>query len=179
MLDPDIELRIAALKAQGVETTTAAPRAAWSLRLRPGRIDAAALAWGSPLPIEPLASLRSGNRWAACLGPDEWLLLAEAGDDAKALFDLQRQAPLSIVDISDRETEWRIRGDAARQVLAAGCPLDLAEQAFPPNRATRTVFGQTEIILWRGEQAETWHFRALRSYADHLTRHLAAVIANL
>jgi len=179
MLDPDIERRIASLKTTRVEIGTAPPRHAWSLRARAAQLDEAAQAWRAPLPVDPLSVRQEDGRWAAHLGPDCWLLRDEDGSAASALFQRGSAGPISIVDISDREVEWYVRGDAARTVLAAGCPLDLDEKAFPSVRATRTVFGQTEIVLWRGRQADEWCLRALRSYSDHLTRHWAAVIANL
>lgn len=179
MLDPDIERRIAGLRAASVEIAVAAPRHAWSLRARPAQLGRAIQAWGAPLPTEPLSTLQQDDRWAAHLGPDEWLLLARNGDAANALFEIGHEWPISIVETTDREVEWRIYGQAARRVLAAGCPLDLDGKAFPHFHATRTVFGSTEIVLWRGEQAAEWRLRALRSYSDHLTRHWAAVIANL
>lgn len=64
-------------------------------------------------------------------------------------------------------------GRNAGRVLATGCPLDFSETAFPPRRATRTVYGHAEVVLWRPGPQRSWQIRALRSFATYLAHHLA------
>lgn len=102
-----------------------------------------------------------GERAVLWLGPDEWLLLAEEG----AVVELWENHLGAIFDISARQVGLMVEGERASDVLAAGCPLDLA--AFPVGACTRTVFGKAEIILWRRAptrfQLETW-----RSFAPYV-----------
>ncbi|WP_158511750.1 sarcosine oxidase subunit gamma [Sphingobium sp. TKS] len=143
------------------------------MRLRTQQIEQASVAWKAPLDLAPLASSSLDGRHALRLGPDEWLLMAEASSAADDLHSLAVSTALSLVDISDRELAWTISGENAGRVLATGCPLDLSEAAFPPGRATRTVYGHAEIVLWRPNSERSWQIRALRSFAIYLTHHLA------
>lgn len=92
------------------------------------------------------------------LGPEEWLLLAEPGTLA---------GPGSLVDVSDRYRALALHGAQAPTLLNEGCPLDLADAAFPPGRCTRTLFGKAEIILWR-VHANEWRVLVARSFAPYL-----------
>jgi len=56
-------------------------------------------------------------------------------------------------------------------VLNTGCPLDLSLDEFPVGMCTRTIFGKSEIVLWRtsaaGFRVEVW-----RSFAAYVWRML-------
>ena len=145
----------------------------WSLRARREDLQEASAAWQAPLDLEPLASSSLDGRHALRLGPDEWLLLAAWAQAADGLSVLARTTALSLVDISDRELAWELSGIDAPRVLATGCPLDLSDISFPAGRATRTVFGHAEVVLWRRGPERTWQIRALRSFATYLTSHVA------
>tara|TARA_R110000782_G_scaffold127769_1_gene219379 strand:- start:23176 stop:23619 length:444 start_codon:yes stop_codon:yes gene_type:complete len=147
--------------------------------MRAAAIEQASEAWQAPLDLEPLCSSSLNGRHAFRLGPDEWLLLAESAQAADALKDLAQSVALSLVDISDREAAWEISGDDAARVLATGCPIDLSEARFPPGRATRTVYGHAEIVLWRPGAERTWQVRVLRSFIPYLTRHMRHATSNL
>ncbi|ATE64219.1 sarcosine oxidase subunit gamma [Rhizorhabdus dicambivorans] len=169
----DTDKPIGHLAGTGLPFRPLAPGHQWALRLRAQAIEEASAAWQAPLDLAPLASSSRDGRHALKLGPDEWLLIAQTADAADGLAALARSTPLSLVEISDRELAWELSGDNAAQVLAAGCPLDLADASFPPGRATRTVYGHAEIVLWRPGAERAWQVRALRSFASYLTRHLA------
>ena len=97
----------------------------------------------------------------------EWLLLVPEPDGGalrQALANALVAVAHSIVDVSHRETELVIRGDGRARVLNAGCPLDLAEDTFPPGMCTRTLFGKAQVVLWRGKPRRFRLFVA-RSYA--------------
>ena len=139
------------------------------LVFRAGEIarEQAAEVLGLALPQEACTSAQRAGVAALWLGPDEWLLLVPEPDGgalrqalANALVDVAH----SIVDVSHRETELVIRGDRRARVLNAGCPLDLAEDTFPPGMCTRTLFGKAQVVLWRDEPRRFRLFVA-RSYA--------------
>ncbi|MBV8457160.1 MAG: hypothetical protein JO122_11165, partial [Acetobacteraceae bacterium] len=102
---------------------------------------AACLEFGLDLPARPC---RAAGDWALWLGPDEWLLLAEAGAGA-ALWARTGEAAAGraygLVDVSHREVAMQITGQDAADVLNGGVPLDLSDEAFPEGMCTRTVCG--------------------------------------
>ena len=137
----------------------------WSLRLP------------SPLPIDGFVldmpvnrASKSGPRLAARLGPDEWLLVAPAGDapDFSALEGRHH----SLVDVSHRYAAFAVEGESAPLILAAGCPLDLHPDSFTAGSATRTLLGKAEIILWRLGEAPSYRVECARSFAGYVERFL-------
>jgi sarcosine oxidase subunit gamma len=103
------------------------------------------------------------------LGPEEWLVLGEPG---------VAQGPASLVDVSDRYRGLALHGPCAAELLNEGCPLDLADAAFPPGSCTRTLFGKAEIILWR-PHAEEWRLLVARSFTPYLLALLREALADL
>lgn len=179
MPDPTALAISPGLSGHGVTVRPLPPRHRWSLRGRLADIPRLADAWQAPLPTEPLTSSTLDDRHAFRLGPDEWLLIADDADAATGLASLTQVPAFSLVDISDRELAWSIEGPDAARTLMAGCSLDFSEQAFPAGRATRSVYGQAEVTLWRPNHEPLWHIWFLRSFRDYMTRHLAQSIANL
>ncbi|MEQ1614570.1 MAG: sarcosine oxidase subunit gamma family protein [Hyphomicrobiaceae bacterium] len=119
------------------------------------------------------------ERTAARLGPDEWLLLAPAGD-AAVLGDVIGEAlagcHYTLVDISHRNAAVEISGPAAAAVLNAGCPLDLGLDKFKAGDATRTLFGKVEIVLLRLENVHgepRYRIEFWRSFGRFLHAYLA------
>lgn len=130
---------------------------------------------GFELPVQACRALGSAERAALWLGPDEWLLLAPEGDAASfgaGLAQALRSLPCSLVDVSHRQVGLRLSGPQAATLLAAGCPLDLALQAFPAGMCTRTMLAKTEIVLWRTD-AHTFRLEVWRSFAHYLAAFLA------
>jgi sarcosine oxidase subunit gamma len=126
----------------------------------------------------PGAMLRSGTArgWSALhLAPDEWLLIGalEAG---KAMIDafevLGRELPVSLVDISDRGLAFDLVGRGVEELLAAGCPMDLAEPSFPVGGCTRTLFGKAMVMLRRTGPA-AFRLEVARSFAPYVLALLA------
>jgi sarcosine oxidase subunit gamma len=151
------------------------------LRCGPELLPALGAAFGVALPAQPLTSATAGARAALWLGPDEWLLLA--GDATPAALQATLEAArgdgaASIVDISDRHRAFELTGPEAAALLNEGCPLDLADAAFPPGACTRSVFGKVEITLWRPAPGR-WRVEVARSFAAHLAEHLRQAARDL
>ena len=142
------------------------------LALRAGAEAAAAMggALGVTLGDAPCRATVAGDRAALWLGPDEWLLLAPDGDApalvAAASLVLSEWAA-SIVDVSHRTVAIEISGVRAADTLNAFCALDLDPHAFPIGMCTRTVFGKSEIVLWR-TAAETFRIEVARSFVPYV-----------
>ena len=131
----------------------AQPMRRWSLRAR------------DPKALEDLLGLKIPARigetlgTVACLGPDEWLWRSADAEPK----DLAPGQPVSMVDISERSVGIILEGPTAREVLNAGCPLDL--ERFAVGRTVRTIYEGVEIILSR--EAETrWTVDVWRSFAE-------------
>lgn len=139
--------------------------ARWSLRLpSPEPVGGFSI----DLPVNRGA--KAGERLAARLGPDEWLLVAPAGDAPD--FGALQGRHHSLVDVSHRYAAFAVEGEAAPLVLAAGCPLDLHPDVFTAGSATRTVLGKAEIILWRLGEAPAYRLECARSFAPYVERFL-------
>ena len=105
---------------------------------------------GLALPARIGVRSADGPRSALCLGPDEWVLeTAEADRDALAasLAELAGRVAMSAVEISDREITYRLEGPGVLDLLATGCPRDLAR--MPVGSGTRSVFDTVQVVLTR------------------------------
>ncbi len=162
------------MTASGVTITELAPTTRIVLRLA----DPAA-APGLDLPTKIGARSAEGPRTALCLGPDEWLVEApEAEADALGATLAAITAPFSAVAVSDREITYRLEGPAVLDLLATGCPRDLAR--MPVGSGARTLFDSVQVVLTR-EADDCFHLTVWRSFAPHVraildlvTRELAA-----
>ena len=95
-------------------------------------------------------SLTVGDRQLVWLGPDEFLLLCEAGSEA----DLHSQLSLDLEDVhaavtnvTDSLCALTLRGPAVRQVLAKGCSLDLHPSKFAAGDCAQTMLAHAGVTL--------------------------------
>jgi len=127
-------------------------------------------AFGVAFPEEACRANAAGERAALWLGPEEHLLLAPDGSQARVAAELEialAGIPHSLVDVSQRQVAVSVAGPTARDLLASGCPLDLDPDAFPVGACTRTLFGKAEAFLWRAS-AEEYHLEVGRSFAGYV-----------
>jgi sarcosine oxidase, subunit gamma len=139
----------------GVTISAAVPMRRYSLRARDPEVLATVV--GRTLP----AKIGETDDGIACLGPDEFY----ARLPADAVLPDGAGQPVSIVDISARAVGIVLEGGRAIDVLAAGCPLDLAN--WPVGRTSRTIFETVEIIIARAAETR-WHVDVWRSFAPWL-----------
>jgi len=178
-----------------VDTPRIPPQAAraWLTMLPPahrfvlhGAADAqtaAAGPWGVPFAAQACRAISQGTRATLWMGPDEYLLVDMAptepsGATAERLERALEDIPHALVDISQRQLAWEIRGPTATLLLNGGCPLDLDMAEFPVGMCTRTVFAKADIVLWR-TQEQAFHVEVWRSFADYLLGVLDEVAAGL
>lgn len=144
--------------------TERAPAARVSLRLADPAAATGAL--GFALPERIGARAASGALSALRLGPDEWVVEAPEADALMAaLRDLATRTPLSAVEVSDREITLALEGPTAPDLLATGCPRDLAK--MPVGDGARTVFDTVQVVLTR-EAEHRFTLTIWRSFAPHV-----------
>ena len=132
------------------------------------RADAAA-ARALGLPLAPNTTRTDGERTTLWLGPDEWLAVGPDGDAAAIAQELEAAGAgwVSTVDLSSNRTAIDLTGPGVRDLLAAGCSLDLHPRAFGPDRCAQTMLARAQVILeQRGEDAFRVHVRG--SFAVYL-----------
>ncbi len=143
--------------------------------------SAAAIALGLPSSMTPCRAVSTGARASLWLGPDERLLLAPADERATLLTILGGALAghaHSLVDISQRQLSFELRGPNATLLLNSQCPLDLSLAAFPVHMCTRTVYAKSEMVLWR-TAADHFHVDVWRSFADYVLTLLHTVAREL
>jgi sarcosine oxidase subunit gamma len=117
-----------------------------SLRAPEASVAALSKALGVKLPREAEDLRSTKGRTALWLGPDEWLVIDEAGGDP--LADCAKVKELhSAVGVSHRNVAFAVSGKGAEATINAGCPQDLSLTAFPVGACSRTVLGKIEIVL--------------------------------
>lgn len=129
----------------------------------------AAMALGVDLP-GVMQSAAVGQTEALWLGPGEWLVLT-GSDQADATAASLRTALAgthhAVVVVSDRMTGIGLAGARARDVLNAGCPLDLHPSAFAPGAVTRTVLAKAPVVLRRPAEPEAFELWVNGSFAPY------------
>lgn len=167
---PTVERRPAlagrSISAEGVAVTVLPPAERISLRAPEASVAALSRALGVTLPQKPKTSAAKDARVALWLGPDEWLVIDEAGKDLLAACAKARQLH-SAVGISHRNVAFAVAGPAAEACLAAGCPQDLSLPVFPVGACSRTVLGKVEIVLHRTAE-DAFRVECWRSFSDYV-----------
>ncbi len=143
----------------------------YSLRFKPEDRVAVQKLSKIDLPEKIGVSSIKNDKMVLCLGPDEWLLIADLSrkEELQQTFErISSKFVCSVVDVSHRNTGFSIRGPYAETMINTGCPLDLSIRVFPIGRCTRTVYESTEIIVLRKGEAE-FHVEVWRSFAPYLS----------
>lgn len=154
------------VSAKDVTLAILPPAERISLRAPADSVAALSKALGVKLLQTPKSSASKAGRTALLLGPDEWLVIDEAGKDPMA--DLASARVLhSAVGISHRNVGIAVSGPAAAATVNSGCPQDLSLAAFPAGACSRTVLGKAEIVLWRTAEDE-FRVECWRSFSDYV-----------
>lgn len=138
------------------------------LRLRP---PFPAYLAGFPLPLVPNRVAAMGGARILWLGPDEWLVTAD-GDAPDLLPRLERAVAgrrAAVSDLSASRVILEIAGNSARELLAAGCGLDLHPRVFGSGRCAQTLFARIPVILDQLSDAPLYRVLVRRSSARWLT----------
>jgi sarcosine oxidase subunit gamma len=124
---------------------------------------------GAELP-GTMRATTAGETTALWLGPDEWLVLLAADRapaTAAALSEALAGTHHAVVEVSDRMAGIRATGARVRDVLAAGCPLDLHPRVYGPGTVTRTLLGKVPVVLHRPGEPEAFELWVNGSFAPY------------
>ncbi len=105
------------------------------------------------------------------LGPDEWLIVGEAGLQQRMITQLNDalgSLRSSVIDVSDARTIFEISGTRSRELLAKGCSLDLHPRAFHPGTCAQTNLAHANVIIQLLDRKPTWLLYVRISFADYL-----------
>jgi len=99
-------------------------------------------------------------------GPDRWLAVASEGRGlAVALREALAGRPaVAVTDLAHARSVIRLRGSAARPLLAKGCGLDLDPAVFEAGHCAVTRFGHQAVTL-HARGAEAIDLYVTRSFA--------------
>ena len=173
-----------------VQAEPASKTPTYNLRGNPQWLsDSVSKKLGLELPTTPNQVAANKQARLMWLGPDEWLLEAfeaEAADVDGLLSDRG-----SLVSIGHGLVKLQISGDQALHLLAAGTPLDLAQE-LTPGRCLQTRLAQVSVILTaepaelaetdadgQANQTPTVTLWVRRSMAHYLWRWLEASLERL
>jgi sarcosine oxidase subunit gamma len=165
--------------ATAIEISVHPARAAarFSLRLDPADARALGTVGGFRLDLPINRCVASGERVAARLGPNEWLLLGPEPENEAIAGQIDTALAghfYALVNIGHRDRALEVSGRHAAEVLNAGCPLDLAWTAFPAGCATRTLLGKAEIVLMCMSEAPAYRVECGRSFGRYVHDFLLA-----
>jgi sarcosine oxidase subunit gamma len=126
---------------------------------------------GTAVPTRPNTVARGGDNVVCWLGPDEWLIVTRAEREDAIAQGLR--AGLSglfaaVTQIGGGQTVIALRGDAVRDLLAKGCPLDLHPRAFGVDRCAQSHLAKAPILVRQVDEAPSFEIIVRRSFADYL-----------
>ena len=126
-------------------------------------------------PDRPNTAVEHNGRAALWLGPDEWLIVAPAGEEAivvARLRDELRVGQGAVTDVSGGYECLAISGLDARSVLAKGCLLDLHPRVFGPGQCSQTLIAKAGVVIWHRNVVDEFELLVRRSYANYLAEWL-------
>lgn len=126
-------------------------------------VAAAAEALGADLPETSREAGVAGGRTILRLGPDYWLAVDEA--DGGFGRRLEATVGLNALNASSSRARLRLRGEAARDLLAVGAAIDLRPASFPAGAFAQTAVGNATAIL-HAREADMFDIYIARSFAE-------------
>jgi len=103
------------------------------------------------------------------LGPDEWLM--ETGDGAALTRELERGLSPQRHAVTDQTGAFIrlcLKGARVRELLAAGCSLDLHDSRFPAGHCAQTGMAATPVLISRPAEETAFDIIVRRSFAEYL-----------
>ncbi|MEO1137849.1 MAG: sarcosine oxidase subunit gamma family protein [Pseudomonadota bacterium] len=112
------------------------------------------------------------------MSPDELLLLVPYREMTAGLAEMETALTgehYLAANVSDARALFCVEGDAAREVIAKLCPVDMSADGFGPGQIRRTRMAQIPAALWMPSegQVEIVCFRSVAQYAFDLLKDAA------
>ena len=123
-----------------------------SLRIGADGLPAVEQALGVAAPRPSGLAAANGSVAVFALGPDEWLIRMEPGEEARWLGELEEAAAASfsaVVLVSDAWRVFTLTGPETLDVLAQATGVDLHPSAFPTGRVVRAAFARIAAVIHR------------------------------
>src|SRR5215217_4761315 len=130
---------------------------------------------GVDLPTTPCTWVETDRVQVIWLGPDEWLVTSpfQPAQELEAGLREAVRGRGAIVDVSAQRTTLWLTGENARDVLAAGCAIDLHPRVFRSGAAAQTLLGLTSVVLLAlNDTGTNYHIHVRSSFAQYLARFL-------
>lgn len=118
----------------------------------PGLLEALSQTVGLPWPTRADECPTDGSRRVVWAGPDDWFVIGPPGSQEALTQQLRTAAGerhCAVTDVSSGYAVLTLAGEAARDVLAQGCPLDLHPRLFAVGQSAGTHFFKASVWLWR------------------------------
>ena len=132
---------------------------------------------GRPPPDAPdtFVETRFGKEGSviAWAGPEEWFVIGQEEGTSGLRVALRQAIPEAhgaVVDVSSGFTLLCIEGRQARDLIAAGCSIDVHPRVFGPGRCAQTLFARTGICLLQRDETPSFEMMVRRSHARWLWR---------
>jgi sarcosine oxidase subunit gamma len=123
-------------------------------------------------PPEPNTTTTWKGRDVLWLGPDEWLVVGELGEEDSIQRELENVMAghhHSVVDVSANRAVFDLTDGL--DLLSGGCGLDLDPSQWRPGMCAQTLFGQAQVILHQLDEPTTRVF-VRPSFADYFVDRL-------
>lgn len=169
LFDQGIEIP-EALQTGSLNVELMPDRTRFNVRVKATDVAAFKKSSGLNLPGKIGQTRKSGEQLICKLGPDEWVVSDDPKQENKLVSMLDKMSAkfvMSATDISHRNVSFILKGEKAVDTVNVGCPLDLSLDAYPIGKATRTVFENAPIQLYRAGENEL-HVECWRSFAPYL-----------
>jgi sarcosine oxidase subunit gamma len=121
---------------------------------------------------EPNTATTWGGRDVLWLGPDEWLVVGDAGTEGeivRTLSELLAGRHASVVDVSANRIVFDVPD--ALQLLSTACGLDLDPNRWRPGMCAQTLLSHAQVILHQRDERTTRVF-VRPSFAGYLIERL-------
>jgi sarcosine oxidase subunit gamma len=138
-------------------------------------LDACEAVLGLRPPTEANTAASLGQKTILWLGPDEWLLVGEAGGEAAMVQRLRKALEgihSAVVDLSASRALLWVSGPHAEETLAKAATLDFHVRAFPVGHCAQTNIARTQGIIHR-TGPEEFRIFVRTSFARYLSAWLS------
>lgn len=125
------------------------------------------------LPVTP-NTWTKGPQSVYWLAPDEWLIVTPAAADLFARLGTIAGTSFATANRqSGAFVQMRLTGDAASDVLAKGCTLDLHPQSFMSEHCAQTLLAKAGVLLAFEDDRPAFSLIVRRSFAEYVALWLA------